>query len=379
MKDVTRMVARQYEAYSYPPPIADIDSLVARGDYQIGDPSLFAPMLWPERPRRENLRIFVAGCGSSQAAWLARTNPTSEVTGLDLSEASLAHQRYLQDRHRIKNLKLMQGDILEAPDVGRDFDLVVCTGVLHHTADPPAGMRALESVLARDGALVCMLYAPGRRTGVYIMQDVFRRMGLTQSAEDIAFARRVLDALPPAHFARWYMEGAKELEHDAAMVDTFLHPQDRAYTVPQIFELVEDAGLRFQSWVENSVYYARGETELAQKLYELPDREQWAAMEMLSPGTGVHDFIARHADAPARDISFAEPAWRTLVPHVKPQFVAQGGGKYRRGKLAFELKAEEAAMLDAVDGKRTLAEIGPNARTFFERAWRQGHVMLSLA
>lgn len=379
MEDVSAIVARQYEAYSYPPPIADIDERVARGDYQIGDPSLFAPMLWPERPRRENLRIFVAGCGSSQAAWFARTNPASDVIGLDLSEASLAHQRYLQERHGIKNLRLMKGNILEAPDVGRDFDLVVCTGVLHHTADPPGGMRALQSVMARDGAFVCMLYAPGRRTGVYIMQDVFRRLGLTQSAEDVAFARRVLEQLPPTHFARWYMEGAKELEHDAALVDTFLHPQDRAYTVPQVMELVDGAGLRFQSWIENSVYYAHGDSELAQKLNALPDEEHWAAFEMLSPGTGAHDFIVRRADAPARDISFAEPAWRSLVPHWKPGLVRISAGQYRRARLQFELSAPDAAMLDAADGKRTLGEIGGAARAFFERAWRSGHVMMSLA
>ncbi len=67
----------------------------------------------------------------------------------------------------------------------RRFDLIVCTGVLHHLADPDAGLRALRSVLKPDGAMYLMVYAPYGRTGVYMLQDYCRRLGIGTSEREI--------------------------------------------------------------------------------------------------------------------------------------------------------------------------------------------------
>jgi len=225
MEDVSTSVARLYEGHPYPPPTIDLTEAIAQGGFQVGDPSLWAPMLWPEGRPRDSLKILVAGCGSTQAAWFAHTNRESDVFGVDLSEASLAHERYLQDRHQLTNLRLFRGDLREIAEIGLDFDLVICTGVLHHMADPDEGMRALAGVLAPGAALACMLYAPTKRIGVYMLQDAFRRMGIRPDAEGIAFVRNTLASLPAWHFANFYISAATELQHDAALVDTFLHPK----------------------------------------------------------------------------------------------------------------------------------------------------------
>ena len=43
----------------------------------------------------------------------------------------------------------------------------------------------------------------------------------------------------------------------AALADALLHPQDRAYSVPQLFELLEGAGLTFGRWVWQAPYDPR--------------------------------------------------------------------------------------------------------------------------
>ena len=68
----------------------------------------------------------------------------------------------------------------------RYFDLIVCTGVLHHLADPDAGLRALRSVLNPKGAMYLMVYAPYGRTGVYMLQDYCRRLGIGTSEQEIS-------------------------------------------------------------------------------------------------------------------------------------------------------------------------------------------------
>ena len=377
MQDASTLVARLYERFPYPPPSHDLAKSVANGEFQVGDPSLWAPMLWPEGQPRADLNILVAGCGTMQAAWFAFTNPACNVVGVDPSEESLAHTRYLQEKHALTNMRLFRGDLRDVGKIGTNFDLVICTGVLHHMEDPDAGMRALASVMAPHAALGCMVYGASRRTGVYMMQEAFKRLGVQADAEGVAFARRVLEATPSWHYVHWYLQHAPELQHDAALADTFLHPLDRAYTVPQALALIEDNGLHFQGWFENSVYYPEGSAwllpELATRLSRLPPRDQWIAMEMLSPGSATHFFFARKSTPPA--LSFGAPD--TLVPHRHPGVRHNSAGQLVRMGRPFSLSEADLHLFESVDGQRSIAELGDSGG-LFERLWKQGHVMLAV-
>ena len=87
--------------------------------------------------------------------------------------ASITPQQ-LKRKYNLTNLETRQLPIEGAAALGRSFDLIVCTGVLHHLADPDAGLRALRSVLKPEGAMYLMVYAPYGRTGVYMLQDYCR-------------------------------------------------------------------------------------------------------------------------------------------------------------------------------------------------------------
>jgi SAM-dependent methyltransferase len=391
MEDVSTLVARQYDAYAYPEPIADIAAKIAEGYSQLGDPAMYAPMLWPGGRPNRRLRILAAGCGTVQAAYLAFTNRDADVIGVDLSETALAHERFLQEKHGLSNMRLYRGDLLEIAAIGSQFDVIVCSGVLHHMADPGAGLRALRDVLAPDGVMVLMLYGAAPRTGVYMLQDVFRRMRVPQNSAGVAFVRRVLSQLPERHYARWYLRGTDELKHDAAIVDTFLHPQDRAYTVPQLLGFLEANGVAFQGWVDNSFYYPQAtyalDSDVGRVLATLPDREQWAAVEMLTQACGMHVFLACRGDRPGADyaVSPDAPGWERLVPHFTPGLVRVHDLEYRRGRHVLQLAPEEAAVFAAIDGNRTIAELAGNSggahqdfvRRFIGYGWRLGHLMLA--
>jgi SAM-dependent methyltransferase len=395
VEDVSGLVARQYEAYAYPEPFTDLAAAIANGYIQFGDPALYAPLLWPRgRPKRP-LRILVAGCGTVQAAYIAFRNRADEVVGVDLSEASLAHERVLQDRHNLSNLKLYRGDLRDVAAIGGSFDVILCTGVLHHMDDPPAGLAALRHVLASDGVMVLMLYGQAARTGVYMLQDVFRRIGTRQDAEGIAQVRAILDELPREHVARTYVAGAEELRHDAALVDTFLHTQDRAYTVPQLLELVEDAQLAFQCWIDNLYYWRDGlwgpDSAVARALDPLPERDHWAAVEMLSQGPGMHFFTATHARC-AEQVRFDSDEWPRFVPHRTPGFTKVARGQFQRVAKRLSCTPAQELALDGIDERRTIAEILSHpafqatppelrdefGRRLFEHLWKLGHVMIAL-
>jgi len=391
MEDVSTLVARQYEAFAYPQPFADLKAEISKGYYQVGDPSLYGPVLWPRGRPEGPLRILVAGCGTVQAAYAAYMNPDDEVVGIDLSEASLAHERFLQDKHGLKNLTLFKGDLLDVGSIGQRLDVILCTGVLHHMADPAAGLAALRDVLAPDGVMVLMLYGAAVRTGVYMLQDAFRRMGVVQTSQGVAQVRQILRELPSRHYAQDYIRAADELKKDVAIVDTFLHPQDRAYTVPQVLELVEGAGLEFQNWVDNFSYWRNGgwgpDSAIAAAVDPLRPSEHWAAVEMLGLATGMHMFTVRHPGDVAQ-VDFERDDWPSFVPHWAPGLARKGQGRFQRGPYDLKCSQLEQFVIDGVDGKRTIGEIvGVPAleqvpdefgRRYFEHLWKLGHMMIAL-
>jgi len=402
--DVSDLVARQYEAYAYPAPITDLNAQIGAGYFELGDPKHYAPLIWPEGQPKQRMRILSAGCGTVQAAYLAHAHPEHEVIGVDLSSASLAHQRFLQERHRLDNLRLFQGDLRDVARVGGSFDHIVCSGVLHHLADPDAGLAALADVLAPRGTLLLMVYGATARAGVYMVQDALRRLQVPQTAAGVAFARRLVAQLPAHHYAQWYVGAAAELEHDAAFVDTFLHPQDRAYTVPQLMDFVGRHGLKHQAWVDNAFYYpdaalARFPADILAAVTALSDLQQWAVVEMLTQRIGMHTCVLRRAaDAPqVAAHAFGSAAWDLQVPHRAPGLkCVQAAGpqqqaRYHRAAEVMELGSTEAALLELCDGRRSLREIlaqpllaalpaadrAIRGEQFFARLWRLGHLLFS--
>ena len=145
---------------------------------------------WPDREYKPDLDILIAGCGTNQASVFAFMNPDAKVVAVDISQPSLDHQQYLKDKHGLFNLELDLLPIEELPSLGRDFDLVVSTGVLHHLADPQVGMNAVASCLRPDGAMGIMLYAKYGRIGLEMLQQFFRDLGLGQNESSIAHGAR---------------------------------------------------------------------------------------------------------------------------------------------------------------------------------------------
>ena len=103
--------------------------------------------------------------------------PTARVTGIDFSATSVRCTEELKRKYKLDNLEVHQLPIERVGELGTSFDQIICTGVLHHLADPDAGLRALRSVLESDGAMHLMVYAPYGRTGIYMLQEFCRRVG----------------------------------------------------------------------------------------------------------------------------------------------------------------------------------------------------------
>ena len=393
------VVSGQYRKWVYPDPIVDLPGWLA-GNWQWFDPSHAHRMFWPDREPQPDLDILVAGCGTNQAAVFAHTNPQARVVAIDVSGPSLDHHRFLKDKYALKNLELHLLPIEEVGTLGRDFDLVVSTGVLHHMASPEAGMRALAARLRPDGVAAIMLYARYGRIGVEIMQAIFREIGLTQDEASLFTVKEAIALLPADHPVRSYLSFAPDLRFDAGLVDTFLHGRDRSYTVDDCLDLVASAGLDFQGWFLKSSYEPPSPPGggFYEAVAALPDRQRWGVMERINTRNGCHFFTACRADRPRATYAVdpASPAVLDAVPHFRYRCGLDGTTVYRYDWRLL-LEPLQAALVRLVDGRRTLREIGAAAaqepaaaghdperlatlaRTLFASLVNRDFVMLGLA
>ena len=159
-----------YERYPYPRPIDDLDNYRRRWQ----DPNRRRAdfhLFWPDKPYTEARKILIAGCGTSQAAKHAARSPAARVVGIDFSATSVRHTEDLRRKYNLTNLDVRQLPIDRVGDLEMTFDEIVCTGVLHHLANPEAALRGLRDVLDPDGAMQLMVYAPYGRAGIYKPND----------------------------------------------------------------------------------------------------------------------------------------------------------------------------------------------------------------
>jgi SAM-dependent methyltransferase len=387
--DVAEEVRDFYERYPYPRPVESLDNYGLRWqDLQRrrADHHLF----WPAGPYREDHSILVAGCGTSQAAKHALRWPASQVIGIDFSATSVRCTEELKRKYDLRNLQVRQLPLERVCDLGTSFDQIVCTGVLHHLPDPDAGLRDLRSVLKQDGAMHLMVYAPYGRPGIYMLQEFCRRLGIQATAEGIRDLTAALKSLPPGH----PLEG--------------LLPQDRAYSVPQLFDFIKRGGMTFGRWMKQAPYSPHcgvmAQIPQASRMAELSPAEQYAAVELFRGTMVRHSAVVYRDDSPVarQQVSFGGDEWPGYVPIKMSDTICveerlpSGAAAvlinqthtYR--DLYMPINATEKLLFNAIDGNCRIGEIvarvlptaqqnGQHARTFFERLWWYDQVVFDVS
>jgi SAM-dependent methyltransferase len=348
------------------------------------------------RPASRPLHALIAGGGTGDATimlaqQMAQAGRAGTITWLDRSDAALRIARDRAAARRLRNIAWERRSLLDLPGSGLGpFDYIDCCGVLHHLPDPAEGLRALLSVLAPDGGLGLMVYAPHGRTGVYMLQDALRLLtppGQPPSAR-LDVAKRVMRHLPETAWLRLNRAFDDHLNGgDAGLYDLLLNPRDRAFTVPALHDLLAAAGLRIACWIEPIRYdpaVLLPDPRLRSRLADLSPLQCAALAEALAGNMAVHIVYCVRDDAPS---TRADPFSQDAVPicrDISGEDLARG--IQPDGTLAVlldglripvALPSLAAALLRLVDGRRSLGEIEAVltgrgiAIDAIRRAWRQ--------
>jgi len=402
--EVAAEVRDFYDRYPYPPPVDNLDKYRGRWQDQArrrADHHL----VWPARAYKEDQSILIAGCGTSQAAKHALRWPSAQVIGIDFSATSVRCTEELKRKYDLQNLQVHRLPIEQVSGLRMTFDQIVCTGVLHHLADPDAGLSALREALQPDGAMHLMVYAPYGRTGIYMLQKFCKRIGISAGDQEIRNLVDALNVLSPGHPLQNLLREAPDFRHEAALADALMHPQDRAYSVPELFDFLERAGMTFGRWIRQASYSAQcGVTARIPQtslMAQLSLAEQYAAVELFRGTMVRHSVVAYRNDNPdgAEQVSFGGDVWLGYVPIRMPDTICieerlppgaaavliNRGHTYK--DLYMAIDKTEKRLFDCIDSKRSILDIMgetfpshersrfDRARTFFERLFLHDQVV----
>jgi ubiquinone/menaquinone biosynthesis C-methylase UbiE len=388
-------VRAQYELLPYPPVDPQDEKKRLQQTWTESLPMVNHYCFGGRQSFRQGFRALVAGGGTGDATiYLAEQlrHTDAEIVHLDLSTASIAIAQERAAIRGLKNIRWAHDSLLRLPelDLGR-FDYINCSGVLHHLADPDAGLQALSSVLKEDGALGIMVYGAVGRTAIYHIQKMLRLANAgMETPEQIAHAREMLQQLPPTNQLKRYEDlfGHEWQNSDSGLFDLLLHTQDRAYTVEELYAwLVDRRGFHLELTDVHrghfpylpSMTLAADASRSRALLKDMPLRAQQAMSELMLGDLITHSFYLTRpgARAPYGDADYVPFIYHEPLPPqtLEQIFTARNGAK--RITLAHPflgLKVEidpgkySARILRHIDGKRTFGEIFDIVRNEFRAA-----------
>ncbi len=176
-------------------------------------------------------KTLEAGCGAGRFTELMLEAGAS-VFAIDLSSAVDANYKNCSN---FEHYYVAQADVMELPLAQEQFDIVVCIGVVQHTPDPEATMRALCSQLKPGGMLLMDHYSkdypvtPPRRW--------VRSFLLGKDEEySMRFTHRLVKFLWPLHRFAYNKLNERYRQRAAAFLTRWSPVVDYHYMYPQLNE-----------------------------------------------------------------------------------------------------------------------------------------------
>lgn len=121
-------------------------------------------------------RVLEVGPGSGfNTRFIAEQCP-GEVFALDVSDGAVTTFENTRD---LTNCTVVQADLMDAPFPDESFDLIIADGVLHHTPDTKAAVKALLRKLRPGGRFFFYVYkkmGPARQFSDAHIRDLFMKL-----------------------------------------------------------------------------------------------------------------------------------------------------------------------------------------------------------
>ena len=138
----------------------------------------------------EKKKILVAGCGTGQQILNYSGINNADIFAIDISKKSLAYAKRMTDQYKIQNIKYFQTDLLDIDLLMESFDMIICTGVLHHMEKPLEGLKSLCKVLKPNGFMKLGLYSTIARSSIKELRNEIKKLDLDFNKKNMSKIRK---------------------------------------------------------------------------------------------------------------------------------------------------------------------------------------------
>jgi SAM-dependent methyltransferase len=363
--DVSQAVQQLYNTYPFPPdPILDEvpPGYNWRWNWQAAY-NFCAGRL----PSSNQARILDAGCGTGVSTeYLVHLNPEATVTAIDISAGALDVARERCRRSKAERVEFHHLSLFDAAQLPGQFDLINSVGVLHHTADPIGGIRALADKLAPGGILHIFVYGQLGRWEITLMQRAIAMLQGEKKGDyrdGVQVGRQIFASLPETNRLRQREQSRWSLENqrDECFADMYVHPQEIVYNSETIFELIDASGLEFigfsnpQFWqLERLLGQA---PELLERAATLTERQRYQLIESLDPEVSHYEFFLAKPPLAKADWS-QDDALKTSIPRRHPCLEGWPSRSFFDSNYQIaHVDDREFALMEACDGQKSVGEL----------------------
>ncbi len=184
----------------------------------------FSNILYMSIP--ENASLIDVGTGTGQLSALLSLK-RKEVYGIDFSDSSLNKAIALKEKLKLDSLTLKKIDITDKEQVnsiGKKFDYMLCTGVLHHTGDAYGSFENIMKLVKPGGYVAIGLYNKyGRiplKIRIFLAKTIFKN---NNRIKDYFIKLQIGDVKDKERARGWWN-------------DQYLHPHETTHTVGEVLK-----------------------------------------------------------------------------------------------------------------------------------------------
>jgi SAM-dependent methyltransferase len=174
-----------------------------------------------------------------------------------------------------------------------EFDYIICTGVVHHNANPEATLARISRALKKDGIFEFMVYNYYHRLMTTACQKAIRCFYNSGSSLNLELELTLIkNLMSDFHYPGLISEFLKAHMDipEAQMVDNLIQPVEYSYTVESLGTMMDNCNLGYlhhcqnQFDVFNNAFTWNMEFRddfMREHYYSLPDARRWQVANLL--------------------------------------------------------------------------------------------------
>jgi SAM-dependent methyltransferase len=211
----------------------------------------------------------------------------AQALAIDLSLSSLSYAKRKTPASLAGRIDYAQADILNLASIGRTFDVIDASGVLHHMADPIEGWRILLTLLRSGGLMHLAFYSAAGRGDVAAARAFIAENKFGSTPAEIRRCRQELLKTALVSVTRF-----SDFFTTSECRDLLFHVHEARVTIPIIKSFVGEHGLKFIGFEFDLPVLQRYRNEFAAAGWSLTDLDRWQAFEAKYPDTfsGMYQF-----------------------------------------------------------------------------------------